>query len=119
MATTPRYVPTLTEVVKPARPIVQPGKLHSEPMAPYVRSTAGAPATPGLTAVIDPSVLAQDVIDRLTPQIETQLRRSAQDLLEMHLREVLPVVQMALEAEVRRAVEDAVFNRLGKPLGKT
>ena len=111
MATTPRYVPTLTEVVKPVRPVGQPGKLTFEPTAPYARS--------GATAGIDLSALAQEVIDRLTPQVETHLRRSAQDLMEMQLREVIPALQMAMEAEVRRAVEEAVSNRTGKPQGST
>ncbi len=97
MASPPRYVPTLTEVVVPAgaaaqpMPRVAPSLMHAEP-------------------VDDQRVVVQDVMDRLTPRLEAHLRRSASDLLEMHLREVLPALQMELEAEVRRAVAEALAN---------
>lgn len=119
MASTPRYVPTLTEVVKPVRPVVQSGKQPTDTAAPYARSGASTPASSSLAAGIDPVDLTQSVIDRITPQIEAHLRRSAQDLLEMHLREVMPVLQMALEAEVRRAVEDALSKINGKLQART
>ena len=111
MASTPRYVPTLTEVVVPARPLARPVAPVDAPILPIV--PVGV-ATPRLSreCVVDPQVLVQNAMNGLRPQLEAHLRRSATELLEMHVREVLPALQIALEAEVRRAVEEALAQRL-------
>ena len=111
MASTPRYVPTLTEVVVPAR-------APERPVAPV--TTSKVPKVPvGVAAtrlsresMVDSQVLVQNAIKGLRPQLEAHLRRSAEELLEMHVREVLPALQKALEAEVRRAVEESLAERL-------
>lgn len=111
MASTPRYVPTLTEVVVPARAPERPVATVSAPKVPKV--PVGAAATRlSREPIVDSQVLVQNAINGLRPQLEAHLRRSATELLELHVREVLPALQMALEAEVRRAVEEALAKRL-------
>jgi len=110
MASTPRYVPTLTEVVVPARAPERPVAPVTAPKVPKV--PAGVAATrSSREPTVDPHVLVQNAIKGLRPQLEAHLRRSAKELLEMHVREVLPALQIALEAEVRRAVEEALAER--------
>ena len=65
---------------------------------------------------LDTNSVVQAVIEQLTPQLHMHLRDSANDLLEMHLREVLPALQMSLETEVRRSVEAALARRAGDNL---
>jgi hypothetical protein len=102
MAFPPRYVPTLTEVVIPEQ-------RFSAPLAQPVPQAAPVALRP------DTGALVQTVMNQLTPQLHAQLRNSANDLLEMHLREVLPALQMELEAEIRRSIEAA----LARPPGSS
>lgn len=110
MASPPRYVPTLTEVVVPESLLAQPAVEPATHPASHPSPPANLPVVPP-EPVLDHSALTQSVIDRLTPQLEAHLRSAASDLMEMHLREVLPALQMALEAEVRRAVDEALAQR--------
>lgn len=111
MASPPRYVPTLTEVVAPESMFTQPAAQPSTHSVPHSAPFVPVPMAPS-ESVIDHNALTQSVIDRFTPQLEAHLRSAASDLMEMHLREVLPALQMALEAEVRRAVDEALAQRL-------
>lgn len=78
----PRFVPTLTEVVRPGLP-TQPSE-------------------------IDPERLAEQVLQAVRPRLEQQLRASLQVLIEQHLRAAAPRVQRELEDAVLVAVTKAI-----------
>lgn len=116
MALPPRYVPTLTEVVLPHSMPAQPQQQTAMPQPERYPAPYSHPVQPLLNQ-LDSNTVVQAVIEQLTPQMHMHLRNSANDLLEMHLREVLPALQMSLEAEVRRSVEAALARRAGDNLG--
>ncbi len=78
----PRFVPTLTEVVRPGLP---PRAIE-----------------------IDPERLAEQVLQAVKPRIEQQLRASLQLLIEQHLRAAAPRLQHELEDAVLAAVTKAI-----------
>lgn len=75
-----RFVPTLTEIVRPGMP------------------TATA------TAADDNEQLVQQVLQLVKPRIEQQLRVSLQALIEQHMRLSAPSLQRGIEDAVRVAV---------------
>lgn len=82
---TPRFLPTLTEVVQPPAP--------PEP-----------PAQPD----IDTEMMVARVMQAIAPHIENQLRELVTDLVQEQLRELSPRIQHDLEQMVRAAVMGAV-----------
>jgi len=78
----PRFVPTLTEVVRPGVP-------HRPPE-------------------LDPQRLAEQVMQAVKPKLEQQLRASLQALVEQHLRDAAPRLQHELEDAVMAAVVKAI-----------
>lgn len=82
---TKRSLPTLTEVVHP----------HIPPVA----------------SVIDPEVLIEDLLQRVAPAVEHQLREVLQRQLQEQMRLLLPQVQLEMEALVRQAVAQAMAER--------
>lgn len=78
----PRFVPTLTEVVRPGLPTRPPE--------------------------IDPERLAEQVLQAVKPRLEQQLRASLQVLIEQHLRAAAPRLQQELEDAVFAAVTKAI-----------
>ncbi|WP_294765246.1 hypothetical protein [uncultured Rhodoferax sp.] len=82
---TPRFLPTLTEVVQP-------------PVAPE------PPAPPD----IDTEMMVARVMQAIAPHIENQLRALVADLVQEQLRELSPRIQHDLEQMVRAAVLGAV-----------
>lgn len=73
-----RFVPTLTEVVRPGMP----------------------PAT----SAIDNEQLVQQVLQIVKPGIERQLRVALQSLIDQHMRVAAPSLQQDIESAVRVAV---------------
>ncbi len=82
---TPRFLPTLTEVVQPPQP--------PEP-----------PPQPS----IDTDAMVAKVMQAVAPHIENQLRALVADLVQEQLRALSPRIQHDLEQMVRAAVEGAV-----------
>ncbi|MDZ7919773.1 hypothetical protein [Rhodoferax sp.] len=82
---TPRFLPTLTEVVQPPNPPEPP------PQVP-----------------IDTDAMVAKVMQAVAPHIENQLRELVSDLVQEQLRELSPRIQHDLEQMVRAAVEGAV-----------
>lgn len=82
---TPRFLPTLTEVVQPPNPPEQPSQ-----------------------APIDTDAMVAKVMQAVAPHIENQLRELVSDLVQEQLRELSPRIQHDLEQMVRAAVEGAV-----------
>lgn len=82
---TPRFLPTLTEVVHPPNPPEPPPQ-----------------------ASIDTDAMVAKVMQAVSPHIESQLRELVSDLVQEQLRELAPRIQHDLEQMVRAAVEGAV-----------
>lgn len=83
---TPRFLPTLTEVVQ----------------LPH------APEPPTQRAGIDTDAMVDKVMQAVSPHIEHQLRELVSDLVQEQLRELAPRIQHDLEQMVRAAVEGAI-----------
>ena len=81
---TPRFLPTLTEVVQPPQP----------PQPPH--------------PPIDTDAMVAKVMQAVAPHIENQLRELVADLVQEQLRALSPRIQHDLEQMVRAAVEGAV-----------
>lgn len=88
---TPRFLPTLTEVV------------HLPP----------PPEPP--PAAIDTDAMVDKVMQAVSPHIENQLRELVSDLVQEQLRELAPRIQHDLEQMVRAAVEGAIADMPGPP----
>lgn len=78
----PRFVPTLTEVVRP-----------------------GLPKAP---SAVDRDQLVEQVLQALKPRLEQQLRASLQMVVEQHLRTTAPQMQRDMEEAVEAAVSNAL-----------
>lgn len=89
---TPRFLPTLTEVVQP------PHAPEPPPQSP-----------------IDTDVMVARVMQAVAPHIENQLRELVADLVQEQLRELSPRIQHDLAQMVRAAVEGAVAEMPAPP----
>ncbi len=94
----PRYLPTLTEVVRPGN------------SGAFVPAPVGErPATSPVPAVVpDRHALAQQLIRLVKPQLEAELRNIAQELFEAQFSALLPSLHLQIEEAVRDAIEQAL-----------
>lgn len=83
-----RFVPTLTEVVRP-----------------------GIPAAYG---AVDSEQLVHQVVQIVKPRIEQQLRASLQALVEQHMRLAAPGLQRDIEGAVRVVVAQTLDRQSAK-----
>jgi hypothetical protein len=90
---TPRFLPTLTEVVHPVSP--------PEPL-----SNKNDAETDALVA---------KVMQAISPHIENQLRELVSDLVLEQLRELSPRIRHDVEQMVRAAVEGALADLPARP----
>jgi hypothetical protein len=90
---TPRFLPTLTEVVHPAIP--------PEPLSNKDNT--------------ETDVLVAKVMQAVSPHIENQLRELVSDLVMEQLRELSPRIQHDVEQLVRAAVEGALADLPERP----
>lgn len=90
---TPRFLPTLTEVVKPSAP------LSEEPMQPSAEAPVPSPLTQ--------DALVAAVMERLLPNLEHQVQNALRQSLQAQLELLLPAVMADLEDAVRSAVREA------------
>ena len=81
----PRFVPTLTEVVRP-----------------------GLPQAPSAPTPIDPIQLAEQVLNIVKPRLEQQLRASLQTVIEQHLRSATPRIRAELQEAIQLAVTQSI-----------
>lgn len=95
----PRYVPTLTEVVK------QHAAQAAVQAMDQVAATSGIPQQ---TQTVDRSALAQQVIRQVRPQLEAELRSIAMELFEAQFSTLLPSLNLQIEEAVRDAIEQAL-----------
>jgi len=90
---TPRFLPTLTEVVKPvALPQEEAAVLSS-------KSTLQNP--------MDDGKLVAAVMERLIPALELQIQDALRQSMQIQLERLLPVVMADLEGAVRSAIRTA------------
>jgi len=87
----PRYVPTLTEVVKPA--------------------TQTRPAT-------DAAVVQEELVNRVLQRVELTLERRLREAIAAtvleHTRSIAPLLRDEIEAVVRETVANAFADELGR-----
>jgi uncharacterized protein (DUF4415 family) len=89
----PRFVPTLTEVVRPG--------------------AGGAEPTPPAPAVSQEQIV-QRVMQRVDASLERRLREALAAAIVEHTRTLGPIVQDEIEAVVRQAVADAFEDEFGR-----
>jgi uncharacterized protein (DUF4415 family) len=89
----PRFVPTLTEVVRPAA-----GGAETAPPAPAVSQEQ----------------IVQRVMQRVDASLERRLREALAAAIVEHTRTLGPIVQDEIEAVVRQAVADAFEGEFGR-----
>lgn len=87
----PRYVPTLTEVVKPA--------------------TQTRPAA-------DPALVQEELVNRVLQRVDLTLERRLREAIAAtvleHTRSIAPLLRDEIEAVVRETVANAFADELGK-----
>ena len=96
--TPPRYVPTLTEVVK------QQAAQAAVQAMNHIDSGSHAPAA----QTVDRNALAARVIAQVRPQLEAELRSIAMELFEAQFNTLLPSLQLQIEETVREAIDQAL-----------
>lgn len=99
----PRYLPTLTEVVRPETL----GDYASTPSGPVLpaapqRAASHTPAPPNR------QLLAQQVMEQVRPRLEAELRNIAQELFEAQFSALLPSLHLQIEEAVREAIDQAL-----------
>ncbi len=104
----PRFLPTLTEVVKHPVPATEPAEIpvlpEEDALAPVVASTFVEPVA---SVTTDEELIAK-VMVQLTPVLEQVVQDALQQSLQMRLQTLLPGVMEDVEATVSRAVADAL-----------
>jgi hypothetical protein len=111
----PRYLPTLTEVVDPLSLVAGSTPTPSAQPVPCDATTAQLPATEAAlpralpaSATPDKQALAQQLVNLVRPQLEAELRATAQELFEAQFSALLPSLHLHIEEAVREALEQAL-----------
>jgi hypothetical protein len=107
----PRFVPTLTEVIRP---------LPASPPAP--ENTGGPLATPAPAKVLAASadsqeLMVQRVLQRVDLVLERRLREVVGQLILEHTQTLTPRLREEIEAVVRQSVNQAFESEVGPPTG--
>lgn len=89
---TPRFLPTLTEVVKPS--------------VPLSGETAASPSEVPAPSPLTEDALVAVVMDRLLPDLELRVQNALRQSLQAQLEMLLPAVMADLEDAVRSAVRE-------------
>lgn len=99
----PRFVPTLTEVVRPTSAPVP------APVVPPAPPQAGTPlAQPGVSAEVQEQMV-QRVLQRVNLVLERRMREVVGQLILEHTQSVAPRLREEIEEVVRQSVSQA-FN---------
>jgi len=114
----PRFLPTLTEVVKPAPPVVSDSVAESELLNVELVSAEIRDSIPGSGVSNSPAVndseaafpadVVTQVMERLAPVLEQVVCDAVQQSLQVRLQGLLPVVLQDVESTVQRAVEESL-----------
>jgi hypothetical protein len=65
-------------------------------------------------ALPDRDVLARQIIELVTPQLEAELRSVAQELFEVQFSSILPSLHLQIEEAVREAIELALPDQINR-----
>jgi hypothetical protein len=107
--TPPRFVPTLTEIIRP---------LPASPPAP---ENTGAPlATPAKALAVSADIqeqLVQRVLQRVDLLLERRLREVVGQLILEHTQTLAPRLREEIEAVVRQSVNQAFESESTPPAG--
>jgi hypothetical protein len=111
--TPPRFVPTLTEVIRP---------LPASPPAP--ESTGGPLVTPAPAKALAVSAdlqeqMVQRVLQRVDLVLERRLREVVGQLILEHTQTLTPRLREEIEAVVRQSVNQAFESEAAPPAGAT
>lgn len=110
----PRFLPTLTEVVKHPTPAVEPTENPvprvEEVLAPAVSSSIVEPVA---SVTTDEELIAK-VMVQLTPVLGQVVQDALQQSLQARLQALLPGVMQDVEATISRVVADALQSAHGK-----
>ena len=98
----PRFVPTLTEVVKPVETGLPPEGRESAALR------SGSDATSRREDLPSESELVQAVMRRVDAVLERRLQRLISSVVEAQTQVLAARLRNGIEAEVRRAVAEAV-----------
>jgi hypothetical protein len=115
----PRFLPTLTEVVKPAPPVfpdspaAEPALLNAESVSAEIHvaipepGESSLPSANGSELAVPVDVVTQ-VMERLAPLLEQVVCDAVQQSLQLRLQGLLPVVLQDVESTVQRVVEESL-----------
>ena len=101
----PRFLPTLTEVVRPGGAVPPDGAPDPAPLplAPQTDASLGLPAV---------EELVERVMQRLTPVLETRLRAVVDSLVQEQISALEPYLWNEVEQMLRREVAATVTQEL-------
>lgn len=88
---TSRFLPTLTEVVRPTSPPAEESFAHTQP-----------------PLEIDADAMVDQVMQAVAPLVQAQLREMVTGVVQAQLKEMTPRIEQDLAAMVRVAVQGAL-----------
>ncbi|MEO8387917.1 hypothetical protein [Polaromonas sp.] len=96
----PRFVPTLTEIVRPTAAPAAPAPAASLPVG------GGVQSSPGVSAELQEQMV-QRVLQRVNLVLERRLREVVGQLILEHTQSLTPRLREEIEAVVRQSVSQA------------
>jgi len=113
----PRFVPTLTEVVRPvAAPMPAAGPVAAAATAVPAASPAFvAPAAPMAPSADLQEQMVQRVLQRVDLMLDRRLREVVGQLILEHTQSLAPRLREEIEGVVRQAVNQAFSNETAPP----
>ncbi|WP_296510731.1 hypothetical protein [Rhodoferax sp.] len=106
----PRFLPTLTEVVRQPQPAELPADIAiSQPTLTPTSETWHASPEPEPAAMSDAELVGR-VMQMLSPALEQIVQEALQQSLQARLQVLLPGVLQDVECTVARAVAEALAN---------
>ena len=103
----PRFVPTLTEVVRP-----MPAPM---PAAPPEPAGTGLPAPPSAVSAELQEQMVQRVLQRVNLVLERRLREVVGQLILEHTQTLVPSLRKEIEDVVRQSVSQALKHEAAPP----
>jgi hypothetical protein len=105
----PRFVPTLTEVVRPM-PAPMP-----MPAAPPETARTGLPVAPPIASAELQEQMVQRVLQRVNLVLERRLREVVGQLILEHTQTLVPRLREEIEDVVRQSVSQALKHEAAPP----
>ncbi len=114
--TPPRFVPTLTEVVRAGGPAaLAPAAASSAPAPSTPASSFLAPSEAGASVAVSPLLqeqIAQRVMQRVDVALERRLREAIEAVVLEQASALAPLLRERIEAAVRDTVAQAVAEEI-------